>query len=122
MHRAFRDYERGLPSTIAPWHIHHCLDILRQDITCMADDTPMPGVALPNHVGDGQIRMCRNFDKLTQWGQEPERHACYHRITDYGGVKHPIEMYANCPEGSEYRPIMEKYFEENGHKDPFAED
>ena len=98
MHRAFVQHERDLPRTIPSWHVHHCLDVLRQDIMCTADDTPMPGVALPHTVGDGMVMQCRNWDKLIEWSQHRERNACYHRITDYGGIKRPIEMYANCPE------------------------
>lgn len=121
MRKAFVDYERGLPPQIHSWHVHHCLDTLRQDLMCTADDTPMPGVAKPHEVGNGQVRMCRNFDKLVEWTHAPEREACYRRLTDYGGVINAIERYAYCPEDSQYHPIMEAYFEKWGHKDPFGE-
>lgn len=42
MRKAIVDYEKGNPIEISAGHVHHCLDALRQDTTCNADDTPMP--------------------------------------------------------------------------------
>ncbi|KAJ4362979.1 hypothetical protein N0V83_010096 [Neocucurbitaria cava] len=44
-------------------HIYHCLDGIRQDIMCIADDTPMPA-SVAHHVGDGQIRQCRDWNNM----------------------------------------------------------
>jgi len=117
MRRSFVDYQRGNEQIIPQGHILHCLDALRQDVMCSADDTPMPGVEFPHEVGNGQIRMCRNWDRLIEWTHEKETEACYHRLTDWPGVKAPLERYAFCPEGSEYEQIQKGYFEEHGHKD-----
>ena len=120
LHKAFTDYERGNTQEISRWHIYHCLDILRQDLMCTADDTPMPGVELPHEVGEGQVRLCRSWNKLTEWTKEPERQACYHRITDFGGVVNKLERYAFCPEDSQYFPVQQAYFDKWGHRDPFG--
>lgn len=43
-------------------HAYHCLDTVREEIMCNADDTPVP--AFSNHaniVGAGQTRMCRRW-------------------------------------------------------------
>ena len=122
MRKAFTDYERGNPRRINSGHVHHCLDTLRQDLMCTADDTPMPGVSLPHEVGNGQTRMCRNFDKLIEWTHHPEREACYRRITNYGGVKNSLERYAFCAETYEYFPLQQAYFKKWGNKDPFGRD
>ena len=94
----------------------HCLDSLRQDVICTADDTPMP-VLDAFKIGDRQERKCKNFDHLIQWAREPERHSCYHVISDYHTVYHPIEWYAFCPKDSPWREKQEAYFERHGHQD-----
>ncbi|KAF7855390.1 hypothetical protein EAF04_010133 [Stromatinia cepivora] len=123
LRKAFIDLERGNQVGSSAGHVHHCLDALRQDMMCNADDTPMPMNDFPNKIGHEQVRMCRNFDQLIQWTKEPERHACYHRWSDYKGrVKNRMEMFAFCEEGSEYYGKMQQYFDKFGHKPPFGED
>ncbi|KAF7946161.1 hypothetical protein EAE96_009164 [Botrytis aclada] len=123
LRRAFIDYERGSEIGSSAGHVHHCLDALRQDMMCNADDTPMPMNDFPNKIGHEQVRMCRNFDQLIQWTKEPERHACYHRWSDYKGrVKNRMEMFAFCEEESQYYGKMTQYFDKFGHKPPFGDD
>lgn len=98
-------------------HIYHCLDGLRQDIVCMADDTPMPAPAR-HHVGDGQVRQCRDWDHMIDWAMEPERHACY-KWDDYREATNTLELFAHCPPESPYRDFQEAYFQYHGHKDPY---
>ena len=121
MRRAWVDNERGNPPIVNPQHVYHCLDALRQDITCTADDTPMPTIKKPHLIGNGQVRMCRNMDKIIEWTQAPERQACYRRLTDYTRVAHKLERFAFCPKDSEYFPVVEAYFDKWGHKDPFVD-
>ncbi|EMC95332.1 hypothetical protein BAUCODRAFT_536524 [Baudoinia panamericana UAMH 10762] len=46
----------------------HCLDVLRQDLDCLSDDTPM---YTPMHAGtypgEGQLRKCRDRRRLEKW-------------------------------------------------------
>ncbi|KAH8678753.1 hypothetical protein BGZ60DRAFT_468168 [Tricladium varicosporioides] len=79
--------EKGFPQngTGNYKHILYCLDAIRQDIICNVDDTPMP-----IEIGDGQPRMCRSMDKLTEWS----RGQAYHPR-----VNNEIEVYAFCEEG-----------------------
>ncbi|CAD6578628.1 MAG: hypothetical protein ASARMPRED_008786 [Alectoria sarmentosa] len=57
-------------------HILHCLDGLRQDIICEADDTPLYMKAEPDKTtGDNQMRECRDFNALERWAKE--RTACF---------------------------------------------
>jgi hypothetical protein len=121
MRKAWTDAERRNPPIIASEHFHHCLDALRQDIMCTADDTPMPTKLEKDVIGNNQVLMCRNWDKLIEWTQEPERQSCYRRLTDYGRVAHKLERFAFCPKDSKYFSVVEKYFKKWGHKDPFVE-
>lgn len=113
------DLQRGESSVIHPAHFHHCLDTLRQDLMCLADDTPMPTVNAIHRIGNGQVRLCRNWDKLVAWTQEPDRHACFRMLSDYREVPHTLEQFAFCDESSKYKAVADKYFEKWGHKDPF---
>lgn len=98
-------------------HLLYCLDGLRQDIMCIADDTPMPA-PVAHHVGDGQIRKCRDWNKLKEWATRPDQNAC-HEFDDYREATNTLELFAHCPDDSPYRPVMEAYFEYHGHKDPY---
>jgi hypothetical protein len=84
---------------------------------CMADDTPMPAPT-SHHFGDGQVRMCRDWNQMVEWATEPERHACY-EWDDYREATNTLELYGHCPEGSPYREFQQAYFEYHGHKDPY---
>ncbi|OOF96698.1 hypothetical protein ASPCADRAFT_206876 [Aspergillus carbonarius ITEM 5010] len=117
-HEAWDDQDMSIP----PEHIEHCLDSLRQDLMCKADDTPMPSLQLLNGGGEGQLMQCKNFDQLVAWTQAPERNACYKRLTDYKPIVHSVERYAFCPVDSPHFATMTQYFEKHGHwADPFAE-
>ncbi|KAF9734189.1 hypothetical protein PMIN01_07092 [Paraphaeosphaeria minitans] len=98
-------------------HLYHCLDGLRQDVMCTADDTPMPAL-VAHHVGDGQLRRCRDWNKLTAWATRLDQHAC-HDFDDYREATNTLEVFGNCPQDSPYRPVVEAYFEYHGHKDPY---
>ncbi|KAF2443202.1 hypothetical protein P171DRAFT_57618 [Karstenula rhodostoma CBS 690.94] len=98
-------------------HLFHCLDGLRQDVMCTADDTPMPAL-VAHHVGDGQLRKCRDWNKLTAWATRPDQQAC-HDFDDYREATNTLEVFGHCPQDSPYRPVMEAYFEYHGHKDPY---
>jgi len=95
---ALEDYE----------HWVHCLDALRQDVICVADDGLL-SVDEPHvrEVGDGHVRQCRNFSKLDEWALE--HHACY----SFEDVEAPYfvnQRYANCPRDSPYFEIMRESF------------
>ncbi|KAF3052907.1 hypothetical protein E8E11_011513 [Didymella keratinophila] len=97
-------------------HINHCLNGLRQDIMCAADDTPMP--ALAEHIGAGQTRECRDWGKMTEWATQLDRNACF-RLDDYREATNTLEQFAFCPPGSPYQSVQQAYFDYHGHKDPY---
>ncbi|MCJ1271668.1 hypothetical protein MMC22_011573 [Lobaria immixta] len=119
MRKAFVDYQRGNEQIIESSHIHHCLDSLRQDVMCKADDTPMPTSKIPHHVGDGQVLQCRDWNKLIAWAHDPERNACHRMLDDYRPISHSLERHAFCPKNSPYYSVQTAYFEKHGHKDPW---
>ncbi|TVY45524.1 Phenylalanine aminomutase (L-beta-phenylalanine forming) [Lachnellula cervina] len=84
-------------------HVTHCLHTLREDITCNADDTPRYAGHLHAQInytefssGIGQVRMCRDWNKLRQYSIEHS--ACYRRPLDrYIPL---LDRYKNCPDNS----------------------
>ncbi|KAH8703976.1 hypothetical protein BGW36DRAFT_313409 [Talaromyces proteolyticus] len=107
-------------STLVPLnHVEHCLDILRQDLMCKADDTPM--IATHDGAGSNQTMQCKDLSKLRAWVQAPAQHSCYRHLDNYVNLSHPDERYAFCPEDSPYYPAMQEWFKKHGHHDPFQE-
>ncbi|CCD52292.1 hypothetical protein BofuT4_P080870.1 [Botrytis cinerea T4] len=103
------EYRKDIPQTRSHHHIIHCLDALRRDVICNADD--IPRFTTPDPVpetGHGQLRQCRNWDKLNDWAKE--HNACYRYIHEQSGNFPEIERFVWCPEGSPYRKEVDKYF------------
>jgi hypothetical protein len=121
MRKAYMDAVHGLPQIVPTEHYSHCLDTLRQDLMCLADDTPMPTINQRHHIGNGQVRKCRNWEKLIEWTQEPERQSCFRMLDDYRRVPRTLEQFAYCEKTSKYYPIAQKYFEEYGHHNPYGD-
>ena len=113
------DLKRTNSSGLDSVHAHHCLDLLRKDVLCYGDDTPMPTNDMHTAIGDGQVLMCRDYEKMVAWAQAPERNACHRSLDEYRQIKHPIERYAFCEEDSQYYEVMKGYFEEHGHVNPY---
>jgi hypothetical protein len=82
----------------------------------------MPSIAQLHKWGDGQVRKCKDWDALVKWTEDPERHACFKMLSDYRRVPNSLEQFAFCLEDSPYIDIMESYFREYGHRDPYAGD
>ncbi|KAE8350630.1 hypothetical protein BDV28DRAFT_35242 [Aspergillus coremiiformis] len=115
MRKSFHQLWSQQESTEPPGHIEHCLDSLRQDLICKADDTPMPSLEAVDGAGEGQIVQCKDFERLMAWTKHPDRNACYKRLNeDYPGLL-SIERYAFCPPESEHFAAMSLYFEKHGH-------
>jgi hypothetical protein len=84
----------------------------------MADDTPMPA-PVAHAFGDGQIRKCRDWNRMLEWADKPEQHACY-KWDDYCDATNTLELYGHCPPISPYYDFHQKYFEYHSHKDPYV--
>ncbi|KAI0397928.1 hypothetical protein F5Y17DRAFT_254992 [Xylariaceae sp. FL0594] len=96
------EHRRGLPQSRSWHHISHCLDALRRQIVCDADDTPRATDRRPEAVaGLGQHRMCRDWTALEAFAR---RHtACYARPenAEWDGPK-KLDRFKHCPPGSGY--------------------
>jgi len=89
-------------------HVVHCMDMLRQDILCNADDTPLfssPGAK--KDAGNGQNRLCRSWDKLTTWAQSQS--ACNAMINETQGVDSEWSRYKWCTEESPFYEKLKSY-------------
>src|SRR5690242_12897677 len=78
----------------APGHVAHCLNTLREAVTCLADATPLSfledvGVG---HVTDGKQGLCRNYADLRRWANDPVRRTRTRNI---------------APEGSEHDVLID---------------
>lgn len=92
---------RNNKSQSRSWHhIAHCLDALRRQILCDADDTPRATERRAEVVsGVGQNRVCRDWGELEQWAQTHT--ACYkrpERPDDETGLR----RFMHCPPDSGY--------------------
>ncbi|CAJ2504614.1 Uu.00g120080.m01.CDS01 [Anthostomella pinea] len=93
--------EQKLPQHIALVHALHCLDQLRQDVICNADDTPRyAGFQAPG-TGAGQVRLCRDWGSLEKWALE--RTACFKHEDEVPGPM--IERFKSCPDGRVLWPV-----------------
>jgi hypothetical protein len=79
-------------------HNLHCIESLRQDVMCHADDTPRyTGYSKKPVSGVMQTRQCRSWDKLEAWARDHT--ACYRDIgRDVEGFP-MIEKFKFCPPG-----------------------
>ena len=79
-------------------HNLHCIESLRQDALCNADDTPRySGFSEKKVSGVMQTRMCKSWDKLENWARDHT--ACYRDVgRDVEGYPE-IEKYKFCPKG-----------------------
>ena len=81
-------------------HVGHCLDAIRQDIVCNADDTPrFTGLSNKLTSGLGQTRLCKDWGKLEEWAKEHSACYRYDAGADYtNGIE--LELFKHCPDDS----------------------
>ncbi|KAM0817868.1 putative DUF3328 domain-containing protein [Seiridium cardinale] len=107
--RAIVLYNYNRPQLDSYTHLVHCMDHLMQNIICEADDTPFYTSTTSNiTTGLGQTRMCRSWERLTEWANENT--ACFAYINETQGVNAVIERFRYCPRGSSLLGPMRKYF------------
>lgn len=116
------DLQAGNESVVSAEHVFHCIDSLRQDIMCKADDTPMPSPRIQNSIGDQQVLQCRDLSKVVEWAMAPERGACYRAGNDFRPVIHSLERHAYCAVDSPFYSVAKEYFEKHGRRDPWGDD
>jgi hypothetical protein len=65
----------GFPANFTRTHMSHCLDQIRQLITCASDLAPVPvrinkNIRVngnPQFIASGAVHTCRKFDKVLDW-------------------------------------------------------
>ena len=97
---SMNEYRTGQPQTRSWHHISHCMDALRRQILCDADDTPRATERRAEVVtGVGQHRMCRNWDELVDFAKQHT--ACYKR-PEPPDESPTVDKFKHCPPGSGY--------------------
>ena len=101
IYRSLNEFDRNLPQSGSFPHVIHCLDALRQDVLCSADDTPRYTVMKKETpTGGGQYRQCRDWEELQKW--VGEHTACWKYVNSTDPEMDQLERFKYCPEGSEY--------------------
>lgn len=105
---SFAKWRDGGKFEMVDFHGFHCLDQLRQDTICHADDTPRYTGEDQGNQSSGfhQQRTCRDFSKLERWAEE--RTACY-RFLD-NSVYDTLDRHKFCPEGSPYNDVIQQLY------------
>jgi hypothetical protein len=94
------EFQNGQAQSRTWHHIGHCLDALRRQILCDADDTPRATERRVEVVsGVGQHRVCRDWGELESWAKAHT--ACYKR-PEKPGDEIGLKRFMHCPEGSGY--------------------
>lgn len=116
------EYQEGRPQSLMPEHIIHCLDQLRADVTCHADDTLRTTTPDMRPVtGDNQVRSCRNWQALEAWTLAHP--GCYRygdpSVEDIKTTQIPRMRY--CPEGTPELEVIREYFNQTADRKPAEE-
>jgi hypothetical protein len=110
---SIQQFRTGTPQTIGYDHILHCLDSLRVEVMCHADDTlryvprngdPADGL----YPGDGQGRMCRDWSKISKFVEEHD--PCYYYLEPTNEDMSNLERFKFCQPDSPYIPLIREYF------------
>ncbi|KAK5627125.1 hypothetical protein RRF57_002840 [Xylaria bambusicola] len=96
------EYRRGVSQTRSWHHISHCLDALRRQIICDADDTPRATDRRVEVVsGLHQHRQCRSWEQLEAFAKQHT--ACYKRPETPDETKaSKLDRFKHCPPDSGY--------------------
>ncbi|KAF4313484.1 hypothetical protein GTA08_BOTSDO01349 [Botryosphaeria dothidea] len=64
-----------------PEHMAHCINILREAVSCLADASVASFTYHgDNHIAHDQQSRCRNYMALRNWADDPERAARYENV------------------------------------------
>jgi hypothetical protein len=116
LHRSHLEFRINHTQTYTTEHVLHCLDNLRADLMCSADDTPR---YVPVHAtestaktGVGQVRQCRDWDQLTSWAKNHS--ACFNynefERKELEEVKTWPSAWSYCGKDSQYLQQVQKFY------------
>lgn len=105
------DFRDERPPSIGYHHVVHCLDQLRADVLCTADDTLR--VTTPDMrpvTGEGQGRKCRSWEALEKWTWGHPGCFRYGNPTIEDQKEDQVPRMKYCPEGSTELENVRTYF------------
>lgn len=107
------DYHHGRQPAYPIEHILHCLDALRDDVICHADDTPRYTTSTETpESGVGQLRQCRDWGKLEAWAEKYS--GCWRYVDESWDHESELLRWQFCPPKSPGYLAMQKYLK--GHE------
>ena len=94
------------------YHIYHCLDALRLEVLCDADDTPRyTGMGQPNKASaTHQIRFCKDWDRMEAWAIQNS--ACWRYFDEKHAPADMLDQFHFCPKGSPYFAKTQEFSED----------
>ncbi|KAF7631410.1 hypothetical protein F9C07_2276768 [Aspergillus flavus] len=108
---SIEEYRYNRPQSVTYPHILHCLDSIRVETMCAADDT-LRYVPLNNmsgfKPGDGQKRMCRDWHQIQSFVKKHD--PCYRYVFPGDDSVSNLERFKYCPNDSPYIPKIREYF------------
>lgn len=108
LHSTLTKLRDGHPLDFVFSHALHCLDALRQDVICFADDTPLySSLEHPGSPGVSQGRQCRSWEKLETYSHEHT--SCWRDINPTEPID-TLLRYRYCPPGSPYNERIHEIF------------
>ena len=108
--KTLMQYHLSLPITYSIEHNMHCLDALREDTICHADDTPRYTTNTTEPVsGIGQKRQCRDWNRLEVWVKHFE--GCWRYLDESADRRPQLERYLFCSKDSPYYARMKGWAE-----------
>ncbi|KAJ5589247.1 hypothetical protein N7537_011925 [Penicillium hordei] len=127
LHRSNLEYRKGVKQSYPTEHLIHCLDNVRQDIMCAADDTPryIPVDATGTATtAVGQYRQCKDWEKLRQWSKAND--ACFsynelirHELLEDQPFPHALRF---CSRDSKFLPTVQKFYNQSSDWVPVKPD
>ncbi|KAL4984196.1 hypothetical protein BDW68DRAFT_180871 [Aspergillus falconensis] len=108
---SIREYRHNLPQSVSYPHILHCLDTIRAETICAADDTPRyvpPNGEHGYRPGDGQTRQCRDWAQLEAFVRQHD--PCYRYVCPGNEQISNLERFKYCSDNSVYLPKIREYF------------
>ncbi|KAE8140862.1 hypothetical protein BDV38DRAFT_279838 [Aspergillus pseudotamarii] len=108
---SIEEYRYNRPQSVTYPHILHCLDSIRVETMCAADDTlryiPLNNVS-GYKPGDGQKRKCRDWHQMQSFVDKHD--PCYRYVFPGDDTVSNLERFKYCPNNSSYLPKIREYF------------
>lgn len=103
-----RELQQGIQSNMSFMHTVHCLDTLRSEIICVADDTPtsfeQSGV---QRTEKPPPRKCRDWNKMLDFAKQNS--ACFKRLPPSDPRWNTRDAFVYCPDDSPYWDQVNEY-------------